>query len=95
MMMSLSLKKMLGFIKHNCVTHCRLFWVRKQFLVLETAKTVAIIQTTMVFLHPSEYAWECYQQLGICIKHDSRDSIEHTVFAKAEEVTLLAELKLG
>ena len=43
----------------------------------------------------SEYVWECYQQLGICIKHDSRGFIAPTDSAKAEEVTLLAELKLG
>ena len=43
----------------------------------------------------SEYVLECYQQLGISIEHDSRGFIAPADFAKAEEVTLLAELKLS
>lgn len=41
----------------------------------------------------SEYAYECYKNLGIKIEHDRRGFIAPADFAKAKEVTLQAILK--
>ena len=41
----------------------------------------------------SEYVWECYNSLGIRIKHDKKGFISPADFAKADKVRLQAVLK--
>ena len=41
----------------------------------------------------SEYAWECYKEIGIRIEHDRKGFVAPADFAKAKEVRLQAVLK--
>ncbi len=41
----------------------------------------------------SEYAWECYNHVGIRIAHDPRGFVAPADFAKAKEVSLVGVLQ--
>ena len=41
----------------------------------------------------SEYAWECYKEIGIRIEHDKRGFVSPADFARSKEVKLQAVLK--